>query len=257
MNKIILADSQAMFQRGAMQQLATDGNLQIVADCSDVDSMFRAIAASPGSVVIFAVSLRPEISRLRMLLETCGSRGIVIAESGDSAWEYLEQGFWGVVFRDVSGPTLMECVRRVAVGDTWLPLQPVLFDSADLDIVGRQVLDQLAREELQIIPLFILGCTNREIATRIRSTELAVKDYIWSMSDTIGTKNREELALFVMRHPILTKAIAELDDEVKAQECLRPHLSPTRKSLRPSWGNWDSFHLPTSGASLSTLRSPL
>jgi DNA-binding NarL/FixJ family response regulator len=251
MNNIILADSQAIYQAGTIRQLGTDDSCQIVAQCGDRDSMYRAISALPGSLVLFAASLRPDFTRLRMLLDTCGSRGIVIAEGIDSAWEYLEQGFWGVVFRDVSGPSLLECVRRVAAGDTWLPTQPVLFDGSDLDFAGRQVVDRLTRKELRMVPLIILGCTHHDIATRLKTTEQAVMSCLRSISQTIGTTNREELALFAMRHPVLTEAIADLGDEPTVQEFPCSPISPRRASMKQSWGNWGPFNLLASGVCIS------
>ena len=84
MNKIILADSQAIFRAGTAKVLAMDEDLRIIAQCSDLERMHHAITTFPGSIVLFAASLRPDLNRLRMLLETTGSRGIVIAENNDN-----------------------------------------------------------------------------------------------------------------------------------------------------------------------------
>jgi DNA-binding NarL/FixJ family response regulator len=121
MNKLILADSQAIFRAGTAKVLAMDEGLRIIAQCPDLDRMYHAITTFPGSIVLFAASMRPDLTRLRMLLETMGSRGIVIAENSEAASAYLQQGFRGVVFRNVTGNALVECVRRVAAGETWMP----------------------------------------------------------------------------------------------------------------------------------------
>src|SRR5580704_17314981 len=123
--------------------------------------MYRAIAAFPGSVVVFAASLRPEPTRLRMLLENTGSRSIVIAESNTSAWAYLEQGSRGVVFRNVTGPELLECVRRVATGDIWLAAELTQFEFAGTDVVGRQVLARFTPREVRLVALVVQGCKSR------------------------------------------------------------------------------------------------
>ena len=114
MNKIILADSQAIFRAGTAKVLAMDEDFRIIAQCADLDRMLHAITTFPGAIVIFAASLRPDMDRLRIMLETAGSRAIVIAENSESARAYLQQGFRGVVFRNVTGTALVECVRRVA-----------------------------------------------------------------------------------------------------------------------------------------------
>ena len=121
MNKIILADSQAIFRAGTAKVLAMNEELRIIAQCTDLDRMYHAITTFPGSIVLFASSLRPELARLRVLLDQANSRGIVIVENNEVAATYIQQGFRGVVFRNVTGNSLVECVRRVADGDTWIP----------------------------------------------------------------------------------------------------------------------------------------
>lgn len=61
MNKIILADSQAIFRAGTAKVLAMNEELRIIAQCTDLDRMFHAITTFPGSIVLFASSLRPEL----------------------------------------------------------------------------------------------------------------------------------------------------------------------------------------------------
>jgi len=138
MNKIILADSQAIFRAGTAKVLAMDEDVRIIAQCTDLDRMNHAITTFPGSIVLFAASLRPDMERLRTMLETVGSRGIVIAENNEIASVYLQQGFRGVVFRNVTGAALSECVRTVAGGETWLPPQLMVADSPRMTWWARE-----------------------------------------------------------------------------------------------------------------------
>src|SRR3974390_3235580 len=85
MHKLILADSQAIFRAGTAKVLAMDESFRIIAQCPDLERMFHSITTFPGSIVMFAASLRPELTRLRMLIDTMGSRGIVIAENSEVA----------------------------------------------------------------------------------------------------------------------------------------------------------------------------
>ena len=112
-----------------------DEDVRIIAQCTDLDRMHHAITTFPGSIVLFAASLRPDMIRLRTLLETTNSRGIVIAENNETAGAYLQQGFRGVVFRNVTGPALVDCVRSVAAGDIWLPPQLMVPDSPESSVV--------------------------------------------------------------------------------------------------------------------------
>jgi len=222
MNKVILADSQAIFRAGTAKVLAMDEDLRIIAQCSDLDRMLHAITTFPGAIVVLAASLRPDMKHLRTLLETTGSRGIVIAENNDAAGGFLQQGFRGVVFRNVTGPSLVECVRRVAAGDTWAPPQLMMPESPEDDMVGTRVRDRLTPKEMRIVALIVQGCKNSEIALRLKTTEQVIKNYLRSIYDKTGVSDRLELALFTIHHKVLAQAAAEVGNKLEAEEQAAP-----------------------------------
>jgi DNA-binding NarL/FixJ family response regulator len=222
MNKLILADSQAIFRAGTAKVLAMDEELRIIAQCTDLDRMYHAITTFPGAIVLFASSLRPDLTRLRMLLETMGSRGVIIAENNEPATAYLQQGFRGVIFRNVTGNALVECVHRVAAGDTWVPPQLMLPDSPEEDMVGTRVRDRLTPKEMRIVALIAQGCKNREIALRLKTTEQVIKNYLRSIYDKTGVSDRLELALFTIHHRVLAQAAAEVGSKIDAEEHAAP-----------------------------------
>jgi DNA-binding NarL/FixJ family response regulator len=225
MNKIILADSQAIFRAGTAKVLAMDEDFRIIAQCADLERMLHAIASFPSAIVLFASSLRPDMARLRMQLEAAGSRAIVIAENNESAGNYLQQGFRGVVFRNVSGGSLVECVRRVSAGDTWAPPQLAVAEVPEEDMVGTRVRDRLTPKEMRIVALIVQGCKNREIAIRLKTTEQVIKNYLRSIYDKTGVSDRLELALFTIHHRVLAQAAAEMGTRLEAEE--QAHAAPT------------------------------
>jgi len=218
MNKIILADSQAIFRAGTAKVLAIDEDFRIIAQCSDTERMMHAITTFPGAIVILAASLKPELSRLRLLLETMGSRGIVIAENNESPTPYFQQGFRGVIFRSTAGSALVECVRKVAAGEIWQPLQAMMSDTLEEDMVGTRVRDRLTPKEMRIVALIVQGCKNREIATRLKTTEQVIKNYLRSIYDKTGVSDRLELALFTLHHRVLAEAAAVVGGHIEAEE---------------------------------------
>jgi len=218
MNKIILADSQAIFRAGTAKVLATDDDFRIIAQCSDTERLMHAVATFPGAVVIFASSLKPEFDRLKGLLETMGSRGIVIAENSESPAPYLQTGFRGVILRSTTGSALVECVRKVAAGETWQPLQAMLASVTADDMVGTRVRDRLTPKEMRIVALIVQGCKNREIAARLKTTEQVIKNYLRSIYDKTGVSDRLELALFILHHRVLAEAAADVGSRIEAEE---------------------------------------
>jgi DNA-binding NarL/FixJ family response regulator len=229
MNKVILADSQAIFRAGTAKVLALDEDLRIIAQCSDNERMMHAISTFPGAVVIFASALKPDHSRLRVLLDTMGSRGIVIAENGEPHAPYLQQGFRGVIFRNTTGSALVDCVRKVAAGEIWQPLQGLLTEVAAEDMVGTRVRDRLTPKEMRIVALIVQGCKNREIAMRLKTTEQVIKNYLRSIYDKTGVSDRLELALFTLHHRVLAEAAAVVNSHIEAEELA--DTAPTQNQM--------------------------
>src|SRR5260370_29104355 len=234
MKKIILADSQASVRAGTAKVLAMDEDLRIIAQCADLERMLHAISTFPGAIVLFAGSLRPDMGRLRMMLEASGSRAIVIAENSESAGSYLHMGFKGVVFRNVTGSALVECVRRVAAGDTWVPPQLAIAEVPEEDMVGTRVRDRLTPKEMRIVALIVQGCKNREIALRLKTTEQVIKNYLRSIYDKTGVSDRLELALFTIHHRVLAQAAAEVGSKLE-QEVQAAAIPPGQSALAQSY----------------------
>jgi DNA-binding NarL/FixJ family response regulator len=112
----------------------------------------------------------------------------------------------------------MECVRRVARGDTWVPPQRALAELPKDDMVGTRVRDRLTPKQVRIVALIVQGCKNREIAIRLKTTEQVIKNYLRLIYDKTGVSDRLELALFTVHHPMLAQMAAEMGSKLEAEE---------------------------------------
>ena len=214
MNKVILADNQAIFRAGTAKILAMEDDFRIIAQCPDSDRLYQAIDAFRGVVLMFAATLKTDLKMLMDRLAGAGSRSIVILENSDSPQPFLAAGIEGLIYRNVSGPSLLDCARRVAGGERFQ--QPIAGNSAlvEEDAVGARVRDRLTSKEMKIVALITQGCKNKEIAIRLGTTEQVVKNYLRSIYDKTGVSDRLELALFTMHHKILAEAAAAVGDQM-------------------------------------------
>ncbi len=62
MNRIILADNQAIFRAGAARVLALEDDMRIVAQCDDAIRLANAIDAHHGAVVVFSSSMQVDVA---------------------------------------------------------------------------------------------------------------------------------------------------------------------------------------------------
>ncbi|MBT9333212.1 response regulator transcription factor [Paracidobacterium acidisoli] len=213
MNKVILADSQAIFRAGTAKILAMEDDFRIIAQCAEAERLLPALDAFRCATVLFASTLKLELPDFVERVRAAGSRCIVIAENGESPLPYLSAGVQGFLHRGVSGPALIDCVRRVAAGERNVRAAGIgAVQPPDEDLVGARVRDRLTPKEMKIVALIVQGCKNKEIAMRLGTTEQVIKNYLRSIYDKTGVSDRLELALFTIHHRILAEAAAAVGE---------------------------------------------
>jgi len=208
MNRLILADNQAIFRAGAARVLALEDDIRIAAQCEDVERLFAAIDAIRGSVILVSSSLRVDLKDLLARTRSAGSRVVLIAENAEQVAEETAVLFDGILCRNVPGTVLVDCVRRVAQGQRFVQRSNVTTMQA-ADSVGSRVRDRLTPKEMQIVALIVQGCKNKDIATQLGTKEQVIKNYLRSIYDKTGVSDRLELALFTIHHRALAEAAAK------------------------------------------------
>ena len=207
MTKIILADNQSIFRAGVAKTLALQDDIRIVAQCMDRTDyaggsnfplVHRPLRRFPATGHAGPHPVRP----------AAGSRLVVIAENTESLHTYAVPGFDGVVFRDITGTTLVECIHTVASGRPYLQEKLAAGIAEEADAVGARVRDRLTPKEIKIVALIVQGFKNKEIASHLGTTEQVIKNYLRNVYDKTGVSDRLELALFTIHHRTLADAAA-------------------------------------------------
>jgi DNA-binding NarL/FixJ family response regulator len=216
MKRLILADNQAIFRAGAARVLALEDDLRIVAQCEDLTRLSNALDAYRGSILLFSATMQLDAHAVIARAQAAGSRTILIAENGAEIAEDLARALDGIVYRSVAGPDLIDCIRRVAVGQRSVQHSNVTSIAAQ-DTVGARVRDRLTPKEMQIVALIVQGCKNKIIAAQLGTKEQVIKNYLRSIYDKTGVSDRLELALFTIHHRTLAEAAARAGEMLHAR----------------------------------------
>ena len=216
MNRIILADNQSIFRAGAARVLALEEDMRIVAQCEDLTRLSHAIDANRKAIVLLSASMQLDVRAVIARAQAVGSRTILVAENGAELVDDLVRALDGVLFRNVPGVDLIDCIRRVGSGQRCVQHSNVTSILAQ-DTVGARVKDRLTPKEMQIVALITQGCKNRQIAEQLNTKEQVIKNYLRSIYDKTGVSDRLELALFTIHHRVLAEAAARASDLLQAK----------------------------------------
>ena len=208
MISVIIADNQAIFRAGVAKVLAAEDDLRIVGQPQSSKQMLNALEHFRVHVLLISTSFLRPFSEIQALAVRQTTSMLVVAEPEDEASGFIAMGAQGVVYRSVNGPTIVDAVRRLAQGKTFVHTPNSGITEIGEDQVGTRVRDRLSEKELRIIAAVVQGYKNREIAMQLFTTEQAIKDALHRIFDKIGVSDRLELALFVLHHRMLAHATA-------------------------------------------------
>jgi two-component system nitrate/nitrite response regulator NarL len=114
-----------------------------------------------------------------------------IALSEAEALRLLQAGAAGVVHKTARLDTLLDCIRKVAGGSTWMEEQLVATPDKPVRI-GRAA---LTARELQVMELVERGMRNKEIAIALGIRTGTVKIHVKHIFEKTGIRGRYGLAL--------------------------------------------------------------
>lgn len=206
MLRIIVADNVSIFLAGVARTLALQEGIGIVAQCTDRERLLDATLAHRSSIVVFASSLNVNLQRILQIGHAAGNKLVVLAEDPESLRKYTSLGFDGVAFRNLTPPELVTCVRRVGAGEKYVQRTYRASMVDGMDEIGSRVRARLKPKEMQMVALVGEGYKNKEIASRLGTSEQVIKNSLKAIYDKTGVSDRLGLALLTIHHRPLAEA---------------------------------------------------
>src|ERR1700712_1212644 len=142
MDRLILADNQAIFRTGAARLLILDDNISIIAQCDDLQRLASAVEAFRGAVILLASTLCADLRGIIAKAHSMDSRVILITENAEVIDDETAQLLDGLLCRSIAGIELIDCVRRVGRGQRCVQRTSTTSLQA-ADTVGTRVRDRL------------------------------------------------------------------------------------------------------------------
>ncbi len=208
MINVVIADHQAIFRAGVAKVLAVEDDLRIVAQPQTVDQMLNSLERLRVRVLMVSTHFLPRFAEITAFTARTSTAILVVAEINDEASAFIAMGVQGVIYRSINGSSVVDAVRRVAKGETYIHSASLAGNEIGEDHVGIRVRDRLSEKELRIVATVVRGFKNREIAAELSTSEQVVKNSLRSIFDKIGVSDRLELVLFVLHHRMLAHATA-------------------------------------------------
>jgi DNA-binding NarL/FixJ family response regulator len=203
--RVILVDDHALILAGIRAEISAA--VEIVGVADEVDAAIELILERTPDVVLLDVHM-PRGGGLRVLREVhlanpaIGFLALSVSDAADDVIAIVRAGARGYVTKNISGPELIDAVRRVAAGDVvfsprlagfvldaFAGAAPEVFTESTLDAE----LDQLTPRERQVLRLIARGYTYRDIATELVISVKTVESHVSSVLRKLQLSNRHQL----------------------------------------------------------------
>ena len=208
---IVLADPHELVLDGLERLLLDQRGVNVAGRCTDGRAAADLIA-----------ELRPHIAVLDLRLPFLSAIGVarelkrrhiptslvlIAGELGDHEFlEAIRVGFAGVVLKEMPAKLLIQCIRKVASGESWVERKSAarFFASRTrVDGVARGRQSVLTDRELDIVRLAASGLRNREIARRLFIAESTAKNHLHAIYEKTGVSSRFGLIQYARDHELI------------------------------------------------------
>ena len=205
--RLLLVDDQRLMREGLRMLLELESGLEIVGEAGDGQAALQAYETLQPDVVLMDVSMpgMDGVEATWRLRERWPDARIVILTTFDDdeyVFEGLRAGAQGYLLKDVSGHDLAEAVRTVAAGGALIEpsvARKVVAEFARMAPPARAsdtgLPEPLSEREREILNLLAQGLSNREIAARLNLAQGTVKNYVTTILQKLGVRDRTQAAL--------------------------------------------------------------
>ena len=205
--RILLVDDQRLMREGLRILLELEPDLEIAGEATNGQEALDSYAEIEPDVVLMDVRMpgMDGVEATWRLRERWPSARVVILTTFDDdeyVFEGLRAGARGYLLKDVSGHDLADAVRTVAAGGALIEpsvARRVVAEFARMAPPIRKPDDGLAEplleREREILRLMAQGLTNREIADRLSLAQGTVKNYVTTILQKLGARDRTQAAL--------------------------------------------------------------
>jgi DNA-binding NarL/FixJ family response regulator len=208
--RVFLVDDHHLFRSGVRAELGDDAD--VVGEASDVEAAIDMIEERRPDVVLVDVHI-PDgggAAVIRAVLaRQPGIRflALSVSDAPEDVIAVIRAGARGYVTKTISGPELIDAIRRVAADDA--VFSPRLagfvldaFAHVPFDTIEPE-LDQLTAREREVLRLIARGYTYKEIARQLDIATKTVETHVSSVLRKLQLSNRHELTRWATERRIV------------------------------------------------------
>lgn len=208
--RLLIVDDHEVVRLGLRSLLDGEADFEVVGEAGSAAEALDQVHALRPDVVIMDIRLpdRSGIEACRLIRQHHPRTQVVILTSylsRDLVDQAMRAGAAGYVLKNVKTEELVETIRATRSGRAALNPDAARQMLARFSPQGMEedpAFRKLSPRELQVMALVTRGLSNREIGRILHLSEGTVRNYVSSIMEKMGFRNRIEIATYAVEHRI-------------------------------------------------------
>ena len=194
--RILLCEDQTLVRHGLRTILELEPGMAVVGEAADGEqAVQRALTLRPDIVLMdIQMPRRSGVEATALITAACPQTHVIVLTTFDYeeyVFDAVKAGAMGYLLKDVPVPELMDTIRRVHAGESFI--QPRVASKLLLEFGRRSrapVEEELTEREREVLSLLAAGASNREIGARLYLAEGTVKNHVSNILSKLHAANR-------------------------------------------------------------------
>jgi DNA-binding NarL/FixJ family response regulator len=199
---VLVVDDHALVRRGVANIIDQEPDLHVVAEAGNGPEAIAAYERHQPDVTLLDLRM-PEMEGVEVVrqIRERDPRALVIIlttyDTDDEISQALRAGAKAYVLKDISADDLVNCIRNVLAGKTYLA------PAAAAKLAEGVTRVQLTPREMSTLKLVADGKANKEIATALDISERTVKTHLAHLFEKLGATSRTEAVKVATRRGLV------------------------------------------------------
>ena len=187
--RVLVVDDHPMVRDGIKANLKPQRDMTVIAEANDGVEAITLIKKHLPDVVLLDLRM-PRMDGLDVIGEVnvskLPSKVIIMTtfESEEDVHRALKAGARGYLLKDSSQEEILDAIRRVNLGETYLPARIVQ------KVAERMRNPEISPREREVLNCVAAGKSNKEIGVQLLITEGTVKTHVKSLLEKLGAAGR-------------------------------------------------------------------
>ena len=187
--RVLVADDHPVVRQGIMANVKPQGDMTVVAEAGDGVEALELIKEQLPDVVMLDLRM-PRMDGLDVLKEVNKSRlpcKVIIMTTFDSEEDVqraIKAGARGYLLKDSTQEEILDAIRRVSLGETYLPARIVQ------KVAEGMRKPELSPREVEVLQWVAAGKSNKEIGAQLFIAEGTVKTHMKNVLEKLAVVGR-------------------------------------------------------------------